>query len=806
MPTSKTRIAAAPAVGPTLPSIGRTLEEQLHDVAVATLEHTVWWAAATLVGWAAAVILLLGAPWPSRAVLAALALACATVIATQGWRLRRKATEPSAGHRHLTTLAALMAVNGVAAATLNPELGALLCAAAVIWAGCLLYTRSGLAVVAAVVGVGWAAAAASNGIGDWQFHGFFVLGGIAFAGSVLALRLQACRKLSVCHHAQLQSLDRRYRETLQEQTNLARAGQRATEDLRKRGETEGLWDWDLDSDRMTYSPYWRRMLGYAIDEVENSPEGWFNLIHAHDLARVIESLTAHLEGKTGVFESEHRIRQADKQYCWVLSRGQAIFNPKGKALRVVGTQINLRRLKSFESKLLHDATHDRLTGLPNRQYLLARLREDVSRSQRSPEYRFAVVFVDLDGFKDVNDSLGHLAGDKMLSEIGARLARCRQDGDTVARLGGDEFVLLVRNIRSEQEAVIRAQLVQKAVAAPFRAGRQEVVMACSIGVAMNSNDFYRPEDLLRNADLAMYRAKSQNKGEIQVFDAEMHTRTARLWTLQNDLRKAIERRELELVYQPLIALADDTIVGAEALIRWRRSDGEVVSPSEFIPLAEEQGLIWEIGEWVLREACRQNKQWQSAGRRPIKMSVNLSARQLANREFGNTVKRVLHETRLDARWLQLELTETALMGSLDATPASLYSLFCMGIQTAIDDFGTGYSSLDYLRRLQFDTLKIDKSFVCDITTDRRAAALAQSMISMAHSLSLSVVAEGVETAEQLAILHAYGCDAIQGYLASRPVSAATFTDMLGRDVRLLARALGRAGATELPAADARIAG
>lgn len=565
-------------------------------------------------------------------------------------------------------------------------------------------------------------------------------------------------------------------------------------DLEVRAETEAFWSWDLVEDKVWFSSRWREMLGYGPDDLGEEPSKWFNIVHPHDLGRLLDSLKSHIEGQDEEsFEVEHRIRQKDDTYCWVLSRGRAVRDEKGRAQRILGLQVNLRRLKLFESQLLHDATHDRLTGLPNRQYLLTRLREDAERAARSNDYKFAVVFLDLDGFKDVNDSLGHMAGDRLLGAVGRRLAESTGPDDTVARLGGDEFVVLLRNVFDDQDAFQRASKIQAVLNQPFMIGPQEVVTRASVGIALSSMAVNQPEDLLRNADLAMYHVKTVQKGQVQIFDSDMHVKTTRLWGLQNDLRRAVDKNELELYYQPQVCAKTGKICGSEALIRWRRGGEEIVSPAEFIPLAEEQGLIWEIGEWVLWEACRQAVKWQRQGLRPLKTAVNLSARQLSNNEFSDLIKRVLKETGLDPKWLQVELTETALMGSLDATPANLYSLFCLGIQTAIDDFGTGYSSLDYLRRLHFDTLKIDRSFITDISSDARAGALVQSIIDMAHRLQLRVVAEGVETLSQFKFLKQSGCDEIQGYLASRPVTAADMTLLLRDETRLLDLARAAAG-------------
>ena len=767
--------------------------EQSFDEAVADVFPTFATAEAIVLG-VYAVWVALFAPWDGfiRAVLAALALGSAAgppLLATAA--VARRGTDSKVQESAAFALCIALC-NCLPALFLGGSTYASFgVGATMVVSGCLLLSARLLMILLAsgLVAVAPAAVVADSFEPLLWVAAMACLGLFAYTSRVsVAERLYTERKRQVAierdelsaREAELQRRHEKERE--------------AACDLEVRAETEAFWSWDLVEDKVWFSSRWREMLGYDGQDLGEEPSKWFNIVHPHDLGRLLDSLKSHIEGQDEEsFEVEHRIRQKDNTYCWVLSRGRAVRDEKGRAQRILGLQVNLRRLKLFESQLLHDATHDRLTGLPNRQYLLTRLREDGERAARSNDYKFAVVFLDLDGFKDINDSLGHMAGDRLLGAVGRRLAESTGPEDTVARLGGDEFVVLLRNVFDDQDAVQRASKIQSVLTQPFMIGQQEVVTRASVGIALSSIAVNQPEDLLRNADLAMYHVKTVQKGQVQIFDSDMHVKTTRLWSLQNDLRRAVDKNELELYYQPQVCAKTGKICGTEALIRWRRGGAEIVSPGEFIPLAEEQGLIWEIGEWVLWEACRQTVEWQRQGLRPLKTSVNLSARQLSNDEFADLIRRVLKQTGLDPKWLQVELTETALMGSLDATPANLYSLFCLGIQTAIDDFGTGYSSLDYLRRLHFDTLKIDRSFITDISTDARAGALAQSIIDMAHRLQLRVVAEGVETFAQLNFLKQSGCDEIQGYLASRPVTAADMTLMLRDDARLLDLARSAAG-------------
>ncbi len=653
----------------------------------------------------------------------------------------------------------------------------------VMWAGSTLTCTRWLGRILAAGCAGWvlATAFAPHHLG-WVWSGLALAVGAWMAFTVHTARIRNFRVLHLERLAELKSTRAQHLAELQRRGNDHTQGVRA---LEARGEMDGLWDWDLESDRMVFSPRWKSMLGYAEDDLDTTSEAWLNLIHFHDLHGVMEGINEHLAGKTNHLEAEHRIQQRNGDYRWVLTRGRVVRNGDGKPERIVGSMVDIKLLKKFETRLVHDATHDRLTGLPNRQFLFERLEEEIRHKQRSSHYLFAVIFLDLDHFKDINDSLGHFVGDQMLTAVAGRLRECVREKDIVARFGGDEFVVLLRGLQDEPEVMTIASRIQKALATTFQLEQHEAVTAASLGVAISNSRFDSAEELLRNADIAMYRAKSTGKGQTQVFDSVMHVHAARTWDLQNELRKAVAGQGLELHYQPFVRLDTGRISGGEALVRWHRESGELVYPGEFIPIAEEMGLIADLGDWTLEESCRQNKQWQEEGLPCLKISVNLSARQLSRPEFLKNLKKILTKTGLDPRWLQLEITESALMGTLDATPESLDGLALLGIPLALDDFGTGYSSLSHLRRLRVRTLKMDRSFIADIPTDSTAATLARSIITMAHGLQLSVVAEGVQTLSQLSLLRRFGCDEVQGYLVSRPVPAEQFRELLRQDTPLL---------------------
>lgn len=541
--------------------------------------------------------------------------------------------------------------------------------------------------------------------------------------------------------------------------------------LAAQGANDGLWDWDLLNEDIYYSQRWMEILG--IEPEPNcvpSRNCWFDLIHPEERVAVVNELEDHLQGKISYFENEHRILHKSGEYRWVLIRGQAVRDEHGRAIRIAGSMTDVTKRKMAEEKLAYDAIHDNLTGLPNRKNLMLRLERSIERKRRMSSYSFAVLFIDLDRFKAVNDTLGHHAGDELLQCITERLCGVVRPNDMVARLGGDEFIVMVDNVRGLDQVTTIAERVLAELQKPIEIMGQDIYTSASIGIVLNSTEHNTPDEIVRDADLAMYRAKVKGKSRYEIFDIQMHSGALSQLQLEIDLRRAINNEEFALFYQPIVALGSEDIAGFEVLIRWHHPERGLVSPLDFIPIAEETGLILPIGDWVMREACKQMGEWQRQfpAAKNLIVSINLSARQLEQVALTAKIKECLDEAGIPPQVLKLEITESVVMKNAEQSVKTISELRDMGVRVSIDDFGTGYSSLSYLHRFPIDTLKIDRSFVNRIGDDE-SSEIVQTIINLASNLGMEVVAEGVETEEQLDFLRNIKCDYGQGYYYSKPV-------------------------------------
>jgi diguanylate cyclase (GGDEF)-like protein/PAS domain S-box-containing protein len=557
------------------------------------------------------------------------------------------------------------------------------------------------------------------------------------------------------------------RNRLRAERELAASEQRYA--LAALGAHDGLWDWDLRAGTVYLSPRWKEIVGLGEREIGTDPAAWFARIHPDDRRRVHAELTKPDQPSGSLFECEHRIAHADGSERWVLVRGVRVVDRHGATVRMAGSQTDVSERKRFEEQLVHDALHDPLTGLPNRGLFLDRLERAIAQAHRHPERQFAVFFLDLDRFKVVNDRVGHVAADQVLVALARRLEACLRQDDSVARLGGDEFALLAHDVGNPSALAHR---IQHELARPFDAAGQQVLVTASVGIAVSSIGFARPEDVLRDADAAMYRAKARGRARFEIADAELHARSLEQLEMESQLREAVETDQLRLHFQPIVVMESRELVGFEALLRWEHPVRGLRSPDDFIPLAEQTGMIMSIGRWALREACRQMEEWRRAWAvsEPLWLSVNLSSRQFLHPQLVQEIQDVLAETGFPPDRLRLEITESVIMDDPAAVGAILHRLRDSGIRVAVDDFGTGYSSLAYLHRLPLDTLKIDKSFVHDMHLDPALVAVIQTVISLSGSLQLETVAEGVETDEEALALQGMGCRFGQGFLFSHPLN------------------------------------
>lgn len=556
--------------------------------------------------------------------------------------------------------------------------------------------------------------------------------------------------------------------------------------LAAKGSNDGLWDWDLHTGNIYFSERWQSILGYDYGTFKNTFQHWFEHIHKDDLQHVEITLSNHLEGLTEHFEHEHRMRHKDQEYLWVLVRGLAIRDADGKPYRMAGSLSDITRRKKSEEQLIHNALYDILTGLANRTLFSNRLSHAMQRLKRKQDSTFAILFLDLDRFKVVNDSLGHQVGDEILKTVAHRLELCTRPGDTVARLGGDEFVILLEGIQDIHDAEKVVERVQAEFNEPIQLQLHQVVhTSASIGIVMGSPAYDRPEEILRDADTAMYRAKSIGVGRHQIFDPSMHHHVLSQLHLENDLRRSLEANEFIIHYQPIVSLLTGQINALEALIRWQHPKNGLLQPNDFIWLAEETGLIVPIGDWVLRTVCEQISQWELSGLSKFRVAVNISAKQLLFDGFVDSVARIIDQTGVDPGVLELEITESAIMENLQTAKDVLHRLRDLGLQLALDDFGTGYSSLSYLQNFPVNKLKIDRSFINEADSNTENRDLVNAIINMAKSLSMDLVAEGVETHGQLEWLQNKSCQLGQGFLFSHPLSAGDIEKLLASHQNLL---------------------
>jgi diguanylate cyclase (GGDEF)-like protein/PAS domain S-box-containing protein len=535
---------------------------------------------------------------------------------------------------------------------------------------------------------------------------------------------------------------------------------------------EGIFRTTLDGQFLDANPALARIYGFdSPAELIGSLKDIREQLYVQTSRR--EEFMQLIKTRGVVANFESRIRRRDGEIIWISENARAVYNEAGLVVCYEGTVEDITERKLYQARIEQQANYDTLTGLANRSLLNDRLEQGI-RSAAGYGTRLAVVFVDLDRFKFINDSLGHHVGDELLRAMAERLRASVRESDTVARLGGDEFVLLINGQRDPDAIAAVLERMLSDISEPWSTAQGDFNITCSMGVALYPDDGDRAEVLLKHADTAMYRAKEKGRNNFQFFTAELNELITQRLELENKLRRALERQQFELHYQPRVDMATRQVVAAEALIRWQVSEHEIIPPSRFVPIAEEIGLIAPIGKWVLRTACEQNRRWQDAGLPKFVMSVNVSARQFRQENFAHTVADILRDSGLEARYLEIELTESAVMHDAEQFIATLGELRALGVQISLDDFGTGYSSLSYLKRLPVDRLKVDRSFVQDIAVDADDATIVRTIIALGHNLGLRVVAEGVETEEQIEFLRDNHCDELQGYYFGTPMAVREF--------------------------------
>ena len=538
---------------------------------------------------------------------------------------------------------------------------------------------------------------------------------------------------------------------------------------------DGVWDWHIRDEVEYYSTRYKEMYGYSEDKVWQRSDDYADLVHPDDKAQMMRDQQAHFDGKTTNYVNEHRVRCKDGSWKWILSRGTVISrDPQGKPLRMLGTHTDISKRKEIDALIWQQANFDALTGLPNRRMLRERLQAEMQLCKNNDQ-RMAVLFIDLDHFKEVNDALGHAKGDELLIEAGRRIRERLRDGDTVARMGGDEFTVLLTNISDDARTQRIVEGILGAMTMAFQLGDDQVFVSASIGITRFPDDAHEVESLLKNADQALYVAKGAGRNRLSFFTPALKAAALVRTRLTYDMRSGLVNQQFLMVYQPIINLVTGVVHKAEALIRWQHPTRGLISPAEFIPIAETSGLIIDIGDWAFREVARQTRRWRDSVYPDFQVSVNKSPAQFHHDGGSNQAwLEHLEELGLPGASIVVEITEGLLLEASASVNRQLLEMRDAGIQVSLDDFGTGYSSLSYLQKFDIDFIKIDQSFIRNLKPASKELALCKAMIVMAHELGIKVIAEGIETEEQRDLLIAAGCDSGQGYLFARPMIAADF--------------------------------
>jgi diguanylate cyclase (GGDEF)-like protein/PAS domain S-box-containing protein len=544
------------------------------------------------------------------------------------------------------------------------------------------------------------------------------------------------------------------------------------------GSNDGLWDWDIPKDALYCSERWKLMFGLSAETKITTFHEWLEYVLDDDRAGLRKALETHLAGETPHFEHEYRVRHVNGEVRSVLCRGIAVRDESGRPVRMAGSQTDITEWRRVQETLAKAARHDPLTGLPNRMLFGELLQREMGRASRTPNRRYAVLFIDLDGFKLVNDSLGHLVGDQFLVAIAQRLQSRLRPVDALARLGGDEFAVLVCDINGSDDVTVVAERMQEALAEPFDIQGHEIYASASIGIVLGGDQYKSVSDLLRDADTAMYRSKSAGRGGYEMFDPAMHASAMNRLTLETELRRAVERDEFVVFFQPIVELLTSEVCGFEALVRWQRPGGSLAMPVEFIGVAEETGLIVPMTSYVLREAARQVAAWQKLFDRPnLYVSVNISSKLFARPDLIEEVEQAMTQSGIVPGTLCLEITESVLMKHSETVNRNFERLRQMRVPLYMDDFGTGYSSLSYLQKFPVDALKLDRSFVARLGTEDDCP-IANVIATLARELGIGLIAEGVETEVQAEQLVALECPHAQGTLFSEPLAGAEVEKLL----------------------------